>query len=212
MLSKNVESKTDEVKTTNSRAARMARSSPAAAGVAAVSTLDVDAAVIVVELGTPIQGGGQVDLSSAAFAPPETFGITLGAGKAGVSGGSMYGNGSSFVTSNLFGTNELIGPATSGWLSGGFLGSWQSSSTAFVGFRLPTKSDFIYGYLQLDFGSSPGDMTLQYWGYESVVNTGVMTPSGSSSVPDAGPGFVGIALLGAGAAGMRLLRKLRANK
>ena len=45
-LSENVETKSNEVKTTDLRASRMARYSAAAAGVAAVSTLDVDAAMI----------------------------------------------------------------------------------------------------------------------------------------------------------------------
>ena len=45
-LSENVETKSNEVKTTDPRASRMARYSAAAAGVAAVSTLDVDAAMI----------------------------------------------------------------------------------------------------------------------------------------------------------------------
>jgi hypothetical protein len=45
-LSENVQVETNEVKATNSRVARMARYSTAAAGVAAVSTLDVDAAMI----------------------------------------------------------------------------------------------------------------------------------------------------------------------
>ncbi|MBT3483382.1 MAG: hypothetical protein HN457_18345 [Opitutales bacterium] len=56
--------------------------------------------------------------------------------------------------------------------------------------------------------------TFRYWGYESVANTAVITQAGlgSSAVPDSGPGVVGLALLGAGAAGMRLLRKLRAGK
>ena len=45
-LSEDVEIKSNEAKTTDSRASRMSRYSAAAAGVAAVSTLDVDAAKI----------------------------------------------------------------------------------------------------------------------------------------------------------------------
>ena len=47
-LSENVEIKTDEVETTDKRASRMSRYSAAAAGVAALSNLDVDAAMITV--------------------------------------------------------------------------------------------------------------------------------------------------------------------
>ena len=52
-LPESVELKTDEAKTTDSRASRMARYSAAAAGVAAVSTLDVDAAMIKVIVTDP---------------------------------------------------------------------------------------------------------------------------------------------------------------
>ena len=45
-LSENVEIETNEFKASNSRAARMARYSTAAAGVAALSAVDVDAAMI----------------------------------------------------------------------------------------------------------------------------------------------------------------------
>ena len=61
--SENVEIKTNEVKTTNSRASRMARYSAAAAGVAAVSTLDVDAAMIkVIVTDTDAQNTGYYGL------------------------------------------------------------------------------------------------------------------------------------------------------
>ena len=86
--------------------------------------------------------------------------------------------------------------------------SFSSFSQAFLGFRVQLgESSYKYGYIQMDGPSSA--KTFQYWGYESVANTAVITQS--SAVPDSGPGVVGLALLGAGAAGMRLLRKLKAN-
>ena len=45
-LSENVEIKTNEAKTTDSRASRMAKYSAAAAGVAAIRILNVDAGVV----------------------------------------------------------------------------------------------------------------------------------------------------------------------
>jgi NADPH-dependent ferric siderophore reductase len=60
-LSENVQVETNEVKATNSRVARMARYSTAAAGVAAVSTLDVDAAMIKVIVTDPSAQNVRVD-------------------------------------------------------------------------------------------------------------------------------------------------------
>ena len=114
-----------------------------------------------------------------------------------------------------FGPNQQIGPSHQDWFVGGVIGSALSNETAYMGFRVPefSSSSFTYGYLQFDFDSSQ-NATVQHWGYESVVNTAVTTTPGvsSSSVSDTGPGVFGLALLGAGAAGMRLLRNLRAGK
>ena len=63
-------------------------------------------------------------------------------------------------------------------------------------------------------GSS--SFTLNSYGYNSTLNeaaiAGQGTVAGVTGVPDSGPGIVGLALLGAGAAGVRLLRKLRSGK
>ena len=236
-LSENVEIKTDEVETTDSRASRMARYSAAAAGVAAVSSTEVDAALVTVDLGSPVGQYTPIDISSASSIDPTSFGAGEGGpfgsdftlifytsyeGPSGliaagsVAAGSVAALGSQAITGKWFGPNEQIGPLQSGWEAGGIIGPALDNQTAYMGFRVPdgsSVSSYTYGYLQFDFDSLQ-NATVQYWGYESVINTAVTTAPGvsSSSVADTGPGVVGLALLGAGAAGMRLLRKLRAGK
>ncbi|QXD31245.1 hypothetical protein [Candidatus Pelagisphaera phototrophica] len=211
-LSESVKTNSDEAKTTDSRASRMARYSAAAAGVAAVSSTEVDAALVTVDLGSPVGPDTPIDISSAGHGELSFFLIFhenfMGTGL--IAAGSNANNGSSAAVSNWVGPNQQIGPSHQVWSDGGFIGPALSNETAYVGFRVPefSSSSFTYGYLQFDFDSSQ-NATVQHWGYESVVNTAVTTPGGSSSVPDTGPGLFGIALLGAGAAGMRLLRKLR---
>ena len=215
-LSENVETKSNEVKTTDSRASRMARYSAAAAGVAAVSSTEVDAALVTVDLGSPVGQQTPIDISSAGHGESSFFLYFIeDYGSPGlIGGGSSVNNGSQAALFTWFGPNQQIGPSHYFWSSGGDIGSALSNETAYMGFRVPefSSSSFTYGYLQFDFDSSQ-NATVQHWGYESVVNTAVTTPGGSSSsVTDTGPGVFGIALLGAGAAGMRLLRKLRASK
>ena len=73
-LSENLEIKTDEVKTTDSRASRIARYSAAAAGVAAVSNLDVDAAMIkVIVTDTNAQGTDYYELDLSTIKPDTTL-------------------------------------------------------------------------------------------------------------------------------------------
>ena len=223
-LSENVETKSNEVKTTDPRASRMSRYSAAAAGVAAVSTLDVDAALVTVDLGSPVGSDTPIDISAATSIDPASIGGGSGFNLVFYQGGIYPGiaagcdtcYGSSAALSNWFGPNQQIGPSYSYYGGGGFIGSSLSNETAYMGFRVPDdiySANYIYGYLQFDFDPSQ-NATVQHWGYESVVNTAVTTTPGvsSSSVTDTGPGVVGLALLGAGAAGMRLLRKLRAGK
>jgi len=211
-LSENVEVESNEAKASNSRASRLARYSTAAAGVAAVSSIEIDAATITRDLGISVEAPGVLDVSEMAGAVAGTFEIAI----YNNSFGSNNGNGSQAYLYKFFGKGASIGPTTTGgsWTSGGSMGSsFSSFSQAFLGFRVPTgSSSYKYGYIQMDGSSSA--KTFRYWGYESVANTAVITQAGlgSSAVPDTGPGFVGIALLGAGAAGMRLLRKLRAGK
>ena len=89
----------------------------------------------------------------------------------------------------------------------------MSSSSGIFGFRLDQGgSNYTYGWLKATFGSTSTSMTLNSYGYNDTLNEAAIAGQGSSAVPDSGPGVVGLALLGAGAAGMRLLRKLRAGK
>ena len=87
----------------------------------------------------------------------------------------------------------------------------SSSMASIFGFRINQgSSDYTYGWVKATIGSS--SFTLNSYGYNDTLNETAIAGQGSSAVPDSGPGVVGLALLGAGAAGMRLLRKLRAGK
>ena len=217
-LSENVEVESNEISTINSRASRLARYSTAAAGVAAVSTLDVDAAMIKVIVTDPSAAGSDdyiLDLSAIASGTylrmsqssdaASSFYLGWGwGGSVALSPGSSrlydFDNGSSI--------GGKVGKAwqwtsVSGWMS--------SSSMGIFGFRINQgSSDYTYGWVKATIGSS--SFTLNSYGYNSTLNESAIAGQGSSAVPDSGPGVVGLALLGAGAAGMRLLRKLRAGK
>ena len=262
-LPENVETETSDKSGFNSRASRMARYSAAAAGVAAVSTLDVDAALVTMDLGSPVGAGTPIELQFPDYAAELRF-VHNGPGRSVSS--SSYPNGiiaagsvGSSVSSSLstnaalvyfgkwFGPNSQIGmslqagsyggeggsyggeggPVLSGsqgsvgWSPfGGYIGPSGTNETLYMGFAALamyssssssyTSSYWNFGYLQFDFDSAQ-TATVQHWGYESVFNADVTTPGGSSSVSDTGPGLFGLALLGAGAAGVRLLRKLRSK-
>ena len=215
ILPKNVEIKTDEVKTANSRASRLARYSTAAAGVAAVSTLDVDAAMIKVIVTDPSAAGSSgytLDLSAIA-SNAELF-LSVSSGKTWLAGKDTASVARSF-SSRLydFAPGSTIGGKTPKSWDWNSTSGWMSSSSMgfFFGFRVyQGSSDYTYGWLKANIGSS--SFTLNSYGYNSTLNEAAIAGQGSSAVPDSGPGVVGLALLGAGAAGMRLLRKLRANK
>lgn len=216
-LSENVEVESNAAKASNSRASRMARYSAAAAGVAAVSSIEVDAAMIKVIVTDPNAqniSNYRLDLGH----------IVTGASlDVGMSGSSAYI--SNFVSaSTLRDTNtgslysfasgqKIPGTLKSGvWTNSGAAADSMSSTSAIFGFRLVHgNSNYTYGWLKATFFSS-SDMTLNSYGYNDTLNAAAVAGQGSSAVPDSGPGVVGLALLGAGAAGVRLLRKLRAGK
>ena len=242
-LPENVETETSDKSGFNSRASRMARYSAAAAGVAAVSTLDVDAALVRMDLGSPVGAGTPINLHSPDFStnliffqggsssyvgpdyisagnnssdptiwvvagtwfgPNSQIGTSI-QGSYGGEGGSYGGEGGSYGGEGGYSSNSV------GWAQGGAIGLNGTNETLYMGFyHSISYSNYNYGYLQFDFDSAQ-TATVQHWGYESVFNTAVTTPGGSSSVPDTGPGLFGLALLGAGAAGVRLLRKLRSK-
>jgi hypothetical protein len=71
------------------------------------------------------------------------------------------------------------------------------------------KSGHTYGWLNITSFNTKS-FTLNSYGYNSTLNEAAIAGQGSvAGVPDSGPGIVGLALIGAGAAGVRLLRKLR---
>ena len=212
-LSENVEVESNEAKASNSRASRLARYSTAAAGVAAVSSIEVEAAMIKVIV-TDVQNVTEYTLDLSAIASNAELFLSVSSGKTWLAGKDTASVARSF-SSRLydFAPGSTIGgktpkswdwDSTSGWMS-------SSSMGFFFGFRVyQGSSDYTYGWLKANIGSS--SFTLNSYGYNSTLNEAAIAGQGSSAVPDSGPGVVGLALLGAGAAGMRLLRKLRANK
>jgi hypothetical protein len=110
--------------------------------------------------------------------------------------------------------DEIAGKLGKSWIWNASSGLFESSSatSGIFGFRLGQGvSDYTYGWLKASSGSF-SSFTLNSYGYNDTLNEAAIAGVGSSAVPDSGPGVVGLALLGAGATGMRLLRKLRAGK
>ena len=226
-LSENVETKSNEVKTTDPRASRMARYSAAAAGVAAVSTLDVDAAMIkVIVTDQSAQEAGYYGLDLSTIKPDTTLYLSqyVSSSYSSISffaGYFMNQQGSVAVSNSYppylqhFSTGSVVGP---GWNSWGSISSASNlfGSSVLGGFRVNQgSSDYTNGWFKVTIDGS-SSFTLNSYGYNSTLNeaaiAGQGTVAGVAGVPDSGPGIVGLALLGAGAAGMRLLRKLRSGK
>ena len=228
-LSENVEIKTDEAETTDSRASRIARYSAAAAGVAAVSNLDVDAAMIKVIVTDPLaQGTGYYELDLSTIKPDTTLYLSQYVSSSASSYSSFNAwfrnqQGSVAVSSGnsshlmSFAVGAVVGPT---WDPGGYSSSTSSlwGSSILFGFRVnQDSSDYTNGWFKVTIDGS-SSFTLNSYGYNSTLNEAAIAGQGTvagapvAGVPDTGPGIVGLALLGAGAAGVRLLRKLRAGK
>jgi len=211
-LSENVETKTGEVKASDSRASRMARYSAAAAGVAAVSSIEVDAAMIKVIVTDPdAQNTNYYELDLSHLYPLAH--ISINQSSSGFSA-SMGKTGQIAISSSassiaVFNNGSTIGSGEN-WNKWG-ASSISSGSTNLFGFRAwETGGNYTYGWFKATIVSSSA-FTLNSYGYNSTLNAAAIAgqPAG---VPDSGPGIVGLALIGAGAAGVRLLRKLRAGK
>ena len=220
-LHENVETETSEKGVFNSRASRMARYSAAAAGVAAVSTLDVDAAMIkVIVTDTDAQNTEYYELDLSAivtdttlhmsqyFSSSESVSAFIAQFTSGQEGSvavsSSYG--SSYLRSFSNGST-IRGP----WAPIGGTSSTSGSSFLF-GFGVNEgENNYTDGWFKVTFyGTS--SFTLNSYGYNSTLNGAAIAGQGTvAGVPDSGPGIVGLALLGAGAAGVRLLRKLRSK-
>ena len=227
-LSEDVEIKSNEAKTTNSRASRMARYSAAAAGVAAVSTLDVDAAMIkVIVTDQSAQETGYYGLDLSTIKPDTTLylsqfvsssysSISFFAGYFLNQQGSVAVSNSNhpYLENFSSGYGSVVGPGN--WWDYGHSSSNSNlfGSSVLGGFRVNQgSSDYTNGWFKVTIDGS-SSFTLNSYGYNSTLNGAAIAGQGSTSsqVPDSGPGIVGLALLGAGAAGVRLLRKLRAGK
>jgi hypothetical protein len=217
-LSENVEVESNEAKASNSRASRMARYSAAAAGVAAVSALDVDAAMIKVIV-TDAQ-------NVTNFYTLNLNGIKSGASFTMSMSSSSPGSGS-FFTYSYAGTDlaTSFGSRLKPFKSGNKIGSsdfpslpqsgyrfMNSGNEGLFGFRVDQGGGaYTYGWFKVYIDSASA-FTLSSYGYNSTLNEVAIAGQGSvAGVPDSGPGIVGLALIGAGAAGVRLLRKLRAG-
>ena len=215
-LSENVEVESNEAKASNSRASRLARYSTAAAGVAAVSSIEVEAAMIKVIV-TDVQNVTEYTLDLSAIASNAYLDMSQSSSyffMSGYNGATVAEQtGGSYL--RIFQDGSSIGGKEGKgwiWLNGSGYSSSDITAKNF-GFRVNQgSSDYTYGWLNVKINSS--SFTLNSYGYNSTLNEAAIAGQGSTSsqVPDTGPGIVGIALLGAGAAGMRLLRKLRAGK
>jgi len=207
-LSENVEVEINEAKASNSRASRMARYSTAAAGVAALSAVDVDAAMIKV-LVTDAQNKTDytLDLSGIVSGAStelsmDTYSLFFRNNK-----NVSFVNSSSKSKLEAFSENELIGGSFDGKDTSVGIGG-----TNYYGFRVNQGGGYYNGWLNVEAPNMFG-FTINSYGYNSTLNGAAYAGQGTvSSVPDSGPGVVGLALVAAGAAGIRLLRKLRAGK
>ena len=213
-LSENVEIKTNEVKTTNSRASRMARYSAAAAGVAAVSTLDLDAAMIKVIV-TDAQNKTEYTLDLSGIYPGSSTTFTQMRESLHIRNltNTSFANSSNSLV-EVFNANDSIftDGGASGW-SSNLVYDLSFIGTKYYGFRVDQGGENkTYGWVRVT-RESGNSFTLGSYGYNSTLNIAAVAGQGNvAGVPDSGPGIVGLALIGAGAAGVRLLRKLRVGE
>ena len=216
-LAENVGNETSEKGVFNSRTSRMARYSAAAAGVAAVSTLDVDAAMVKVIVTDPLaEGPGYYGLDLSTIKPDTTlylsqsYSYSVFSAYFSYQSGSLAVAGDPYSSANLYSFSNgstIVGP----WDSFGD-SSLVSGSSYLFGFRVHQgSSDHTNGWFKVTIDGS-SSFTLNSYGYNSTLNGAAIAGQGTvAGVPDSGPGIVGLALLGAGAAGVRLLRKLRSK-
>jgi len=225
-LAENVGNETSEKGVFNSRTSRMARYSAAAAGVAAVSSLDVDAAMIkVIVTDSDAQNTGYYELDLSTIKPDTILHLSQFVSSSyssysslstwfGTQHGTVAVSSSSSSWLGSFVNGSTIGGQPD-WFRGGYrsLSSGSYSSSFLFGFRVNQgEGDYTNGWFNLKIDGS-SSFTLNSYGYNSTLNEAAIAGQGSTSsqVPDSGPGIVGLALLGAGAAGIRLLRKLRSK-
>ena len=210
-LSENVEIETNEFKASNSRASRLARYSAAAAGVAAVSSIEVDAAMIKVMV-TDAQNKTNYTLDLSEIVSGASTELSL------INTNDLYLKNNNLVSVVLshsgskgeryleeFSSNQQI----TGYFDSDDYRDQNFGGTNYYGFRVNGSGGYYNGWLNVQAASS-NTFSLNSYGYNSTLNGAAYAGQGTvSSVPDSGPGVVGLALVAAGAAGIRLLRKLR---
>ena len=174
-LNENVETETSEKGVFNSRASRMARYSAAAAGVAAVSTLDVDAAMIkVIVTDTNAQGTGSYGLDLSTIKPDTTLNLSQYVSSSS-SSSSIFAawilnqQGSVAISSGFaylksFADGAVVGPS---WNWGADT-SVSSGSSFLFGFRVNQgSSDHTNGWFKVTIDGS-SSFTLNSYGYNST--------------------------------------------
>ena len=213
----NVEAEINDKKAASLRSSRMARYSAAAAGVAAVSSLDIDAAMIkVIVSDAQEKTDYTLDLSGIYSGANAT--LKMNGSEFRVTNATHTSFVKNFLGSKLaeFSAGAPIGSAGAGFgyaEPGGeqFLHDSTFDGDNFYGFRVNEAGPYTYGWLKVS-AEAGNTFTVSSYGYNSTLNAQALAGQGSvAGVPDSGPGLVGLALLGAGAAGVRLLRKLRSK-
>ena len=206
-LDENVETEINDKKAASLRSSRMARYSAAAAGVAAVSTLDIDAAMIkVIVSDAQEKTDYTLDLSGIYSGANATFKMIGSEFRVTNTTHTAFAN--NYSKLEEFNAGESIQGGT--WTTG-TLKDFVFVGDAFYGFRVNEGGPYTYGWLKVS-AEAGNTFTVSSYGYNSTLNSAALAGQGSvAGVPDSGPGFVGLALLGAGAAGVRLLRKLRSK-
>ena len=216
-LSENVEVESNEAKASNSRASRMARYSAAAAGVAAVSSIEVDAAMIKVIVSDAQNVTNSYMLDLNGIKSGASFSMSMSSASSSSIFFTYSFAGTELATKTgfdlkFFKSGNKIGSGDFPTSSGSAYAFMSSGDTGLFGFRVDQGgSAYTYGWFKVNIDSANA-FTLNSYGYNSTLNEVAIAGEGSvAGVPDSGPGIVGLALIGAGAAGVRLLRKLRAG-
>ena len=161
-LFEDVETSTDKVKTTDSRASRIARYSAAAAGVAAVSTLDVDAAMIKVIVTDPLaEGTGYYGLDLSTIQPDTTLYLFQNNSAKSSYFSASFRNQQGSVTVSSSSSSQLMsfanGSTIGGWPYWSMVGysSSTSGSSFLLGFRVDQgSSDHTDGWFQVTIDGS----------------------------------------------------------
>jgi hypothetical protein len=152
--------------------------------------------------------------------------------------GTLFGGASNSVLGNdgarKLSSGSNIGPANTSWrlaqdgslyvtYSGGGASNWSAGSgeTGFVGVRFKINGNTHYGWIRLQLGEFPGEISATEWAYESCADTPIAagaTSGGSAtcgapvapkSIPVMGPLAYGLTSLALGGLGLGSLRRRR---